>query len=220
MGIMSMLWGARSTGRGVAGVEDDLDQATKSKSLFLGAGGRTTDSDKSIGLDLMDSFGPYNCSTRSISSSPSGGEMVEVRGVGGTTIASTGGEDCSFDVSRIASDLLTPEPLGSLDLAFSAATVGVVFEVALKATMSLEAPFRSDSLTAILRRISLLLLFVILKSRSPCRISNTRRYGARSAELRTTLSPGGIRTIRWCACGIPSGPCGASDDVHHNGTQT
>lgn len=162
-------------GNAVTGVDEDLDQATKSKSLFLGAGGRTRDSDKSIGLDLMDSFGPYNCSTRSISSSTSGGRMVELRGVGGTTIPSTGGEGCSSDASRIASDLLTPAPPGSLDLAFSAATAGVVVEVALKATISFEAPFRSDSLRTILRRISLLLLLVVLKSRSPCKISNTRR---------------------------------------------
>ena len=176
MGIASMLWEARSTGNGVVGVDDDLDQATKSRSLFLGAGGRTTDSDRSIGLDLIDSFGPYNCSTRSISSSsPSGGETVEVRGVGGTTIPSTGGGGCSSDASRIASDLLASTPLGSWDLAFSAATVGVVLEVALKATMSLEVPLRSDSLMTILRRISLLLLLVVLKSRSPCRISSIRR---------------------------------------------
>ena len=131
MGITSMLWEARSTGNGVAGVDDDLDQATKSKSLFLGAGGRTTDSDKSMGLDLMDSFGPYNCSTRSISSSsPLGERAVGVRGVGGTTIPNAGGWGFSSDVLRIASDLLTPTPLGSWDLAFSAATVGVVFDVA------------------------------------------------------------------------------------------
>ena len=97
-----------------SGVDDDLDQATKSKSLFLGAGGRTTDSDKFIGLDLIDSFGPYNCSTRSISSSsPPGGEAVEARGVGGTMTPSTGGAGRSFDASRIASDLLTPTTLGS-----------------------------------------------------------------------------------------------------------
>src|SRR5882762_8830527 len=116
---MSMSWGATSTGNGVVGVDDDLDQATKSKSLFLGAGGRTMDSDKSIGLDLMDSFGPYNCSTRSISSSfPSGGRTVGVKGVEGMTSASAGG-GCSYDVSRIASDLLTPTPSGSWNLDFS-----------------------------------------------------------------------------------------------------
>lgn len=170
--ITTMLWKAMSTGSGVAGVEDDLDQATKSKSLFLGAGGLMMDSDKSIGLDLMDSFGPYNCSTRSISSSSrSRGRRAGVDGVGGMTFPSAGGGGCSSGASRIASDIFTPGGSESLELAI----VGVMFDVTLKAAISLEPPLRSDSLTAILRRISLLLLLIGLKSRSPCKISSIRR---------------------------------------------
>ena len=55
--------------------------------------------------------------------------------------------------------------------------------------------FRSSCCTIFFSR-SRLSLRLGSKSRSPSKISTCRRYGARSAELRTTLSPGEIRTMR------------------------
>lgn len=69
-----------------------------------------------------------------------------------------------------------------------------------------------------LRRTSRLDFFMGSKSRSSLRISTRRRNGALSAELSTTLSPGGMRTIRWW--GWEGFVCAVSVPGHQSGRHT
>lgn len=73
---------------GDASTDEERDQAARSRSLFLGGGGRTMDSERSKGWERS---GPYSCSTRSISSSSSGDV-----GVGGIAVNGFLGNNVDF----------------------------------------------------------------------------------------------------------------------------
>ena len=181
---------------GDGGMDDDRDHVAMSKSLFFRGGGRTMDSDRSMARERRNSSAPNTCSTRSISSS-SGGDSTDTPGVSGTELVKAGdSEGSGVSFPSTASELFTTSGGGLCRLDEALVVNGM---------RSRDAPFRSFSLVTIFWSTDLLPRFPGSKSKSLLRISMTSRYGARSAELRTTHSPGGIRTIRWCGDGTPFG---------------